>query len=128
VGPRQGGLLGPPLPSAGPRQRGLGTPLPSVGLLPLEGPRQRGPMGLGPPLPLAGPQQFRAVTARPPLQQRTCASRWGRPLQRTKCPSPIGVARLVYRGGGGGSVLILQTRPRLGFRRGAGGQVRVRMN
>jgi hypothetical protein len=35
------------------------------------------------------------------------------------------VVRPVHRGGGG---LILQMRPWLGFRRGAGGQVRVQMN
>jgi hypothetical protein len=65
------------------------------------------------------------VTTRPPHQQRACALRWGPPLYHTKCASPIGVVRPVHRGGGG---FILQMRPWLGFRRGAGGQVQVRMN
>jgi hypothetical protein len=39
--------------------------------------------------------------------------------------SQIGLARPIHRGGGG---LILQMRSWLGFRRGAGGQVQVRMN
>jgi hypothetical protein len=61
----------------------LGPPLPLAGLLPPVGPRQRGPVGLGLPLPPVGPQQFWATTARPPLQQCTCALRWGPPLHRT---------------------------------------------
>jgi hypothetical protein len=90
AGPRQGGLMGPPLPSvepwqggpAGQWQRGLGTPLPPVGLLPPAGPQQRCPTGLGPPLPPVGAQQFQATTARP-LQQRACTSCWGPRLHRT---------------------------------------------
>jgi hypothetical protein len=38
---------------------------------------------------------------------------------------PIGVARPVHQGGGRGGSLILQTRPWIGFRRGASGRVRM---